>query len=692
MAAEELHVSDAFTASGREAWQDAVERGPRGVAWERLRRPAEDPRLTIEPVYFPEDAPSAERVGWPGVPPFVRGAHPLGAGEHGWRAVCRPDAHDVVRAAAQLEDDLRAGAAEAWLRVGADRGVRVVTAGDLDVLLRGLDPAEVPLQFDPGPDAFPVMAAAAEVLETRGVPLQHVRGGWGFDPLGTLLEEGELFGGLRGHWARLREAARWSLEQTPAMTVALVREAPLAEAGAGGVLRLGLALATGAEYLRHMLEAGLHIDQAAPRVRFSLAVGQDFFVEVARLRAARLAWAKLVAAFGGGEEVRRMRMHAQGALHYRTRWDAWGNLLRAANEAMAAVLGGAEAVTVLPHDALFGAGDSRSRRLARNVHWLLREEARLARVADPAAGSWYVEALTERIARDAWEVMRVVERQGGMARAIRRGYVHRMVTHEGEHQRERVARRALSSVGVSEFPDEQEPLPPETPPDRWVDAQVGRPHGHANPERRMASLRDAAVAAYHAATADGSTQEPLPDVVTATRRAVADGADLYVLREAMAAALPNLYVQPLPAWRRAESWEALRESAHRFARIRGHRPRARLLALGPPAEHRALLDWAHALLAAGGFEVQAAPLDGDRDATDSLVVLCATATRLRTEASEQLATLRARGVSRLAVASEALEAGTARALREHGVRWILHAGANLLEALLEVQRSMGVRP
>ncbi len=696
MAAEELHVADAFPPPDREAWQAVVADTLEGVSLRDLHRPSEDPRLPIAPIYFPEDAPAPEQVGWPGTPPFLRGPHPLGVGEHGWHVVSRPTTPDASRAAEHVAEDLDAGATEVWLSLGPERGVRIATAGDVAVLLERIEVPEVILQFDAGPDAFVVMATVAEVLEGRGAPLHRLHGGWGFDPLGTLLEEGELLGGLRSHRSQFQEAARWSGSHTPAMTLALVREAPFAEAGAGGILRLGLALATGAEYLRWLLDAGVHIEQAAPRVRFSLAVGQDFFVEIARLRAARLTWAKMVTAFGGPEEVRRMRLHAHGTLHHRTRWDAWGNLLRATNEATAAVLGGAEAITVLPHDVLFEQATARSRRLARNVHWILREEAHLARTADPAAGSWYVEALTQRIARAAWDVMRSVEREGGMARAIRRGHVHDMLEAERRRQRERVARRELSTVGVSEYPDPTESTPPALRSSRWVEAEVGRPYGDASPEGRMERLREAAVAAYRATTGADEGSTTAPSVLEATRRAVAVGVDLYALREAMAAALPNLYVQPLDTWSRAAPWESLREEAERFVAIRGHRPLAEVLVLGPPAEHRVVLDWTRGLLLAGGFDVRemASPesLDAPGDpGADALVVACGTTQRLREELSRIEHYIERSGPARFAVAGGAPDTETLRVLRERGVRWFLHEGANLLDALMEAQRALGVR-
>ncbi len=695
MAAEELHVGDAFPPQGREAWEQAVSTGPRAISLERLRRRADDPALWLEPVYFPEDAPRAERGGWPGVPPFVRGVHPLGAGERGWRVVARPTALDAARAAGQLGEALDAGAEEVWLPVGTDRGVRVATLGDVAAVLEPVDLGAVPVQFEPGPDAFGIMAAVAELAAHRGVPLTSLRGGWGFDPIGTLLGEGELLGGLRGHWQRLREAARWSAEHAPAMTIVLADEAPVAEAGAGGVLGLGVVLAEGVEYLRRLLEAGLPVAQAAPKVRFSLVVGQDFFVEVARLRAARWCWAKIVAAFGGPEEVRRMRLHARGALHHRSRWDAWDNLLRVTGETMAAALGGAEAVTALPHAEALGSSDARARRLARNVHWLLREEAHLARVADPAAGSWYLESLTERLARQAWQELQRIEAAGGVAAAVRRGLVQRRVEAQRKVQEERLARRELVVVGVSEFADPAERAPAD-PPAVDLEAEVGRPFGSGDPRRRMDLLRRVAVAAFTASerAAESEAADEPPDVVDAARAAAAGGVDLYVLREALAAGLPHLYVRPLPTWRRAAPWEALREEAERYARIRGEPPVAWILPLGPVTEHRAALDWTRGLLGAGGFAVRPWPAEAEELPGEllqrSVFVLVGSPERLAEEGPGWLRDVRARGCGALAVAGRP-DRDAREALEAAGARWFLRAGTDLLEALQQMQRALGVR-
>ena len=194
-----------------------------------------------------------------------------------------------------------------------------------------------------------------------------------------------------------------------------------ADAGATEAQALGWAIATGVAYLRSLVEAGTSVDAAAGLIGFRLAATADQFVTIAALRAARVMWTRVVTASGGSAQAARQYQHAVTATHMYSRRDPWVNLLRGATAALAAGVAGADAVTVLPFDHASGSVDadgSLGRRLARNTQLLLLEESHLARLADPAGGSFYVESLTEELASEGWRVLQDVEASGGIEAAI----------------------------------------------------------------------------------------------------------------------------------------------------------------------------------------------------------------------------------------------------------------------------------
>jgi methylmalonyl-CoA mutase len=242
---------------------------------------------------------------------------------------------------------------------------------------------------------------------------------------------------------------------------------PYHEAGASDAQELGCAIATGVTYLRALTDAGLDIDTAAGQLEFRYAVNADQFLGIAKLRAARRLWARVTEVCGVRPAARAQRQHAVTAPAMMTRRDPWVNLLRTTVACFAAGVGGADAVTVAPFDSAIGRSDDFARRIARNTQAILLAESRLADVIDPAGGSWYVESLTEELARHAWTVFTELERSGGIEAALRTGDLAERLAATRQARAANIATRQDALVGVSEYPDLAErpvtrpPLPDE---------------------------------------------------------------------------------------------------------------------------------------------------------------------------------------------------------------------------------------
>jgi methylmalonyl-CoA mutase len=236
-----------------------------------------------------------------------------------------------------------------------------------------------------------------------------------------------------------------------------------ADAGASAVEELGCALAAGVAYLRALTEVGLSVDEAFGQLEFRYAASADQFTTIAGLRAARRLWDRVGEASGASAELREQRQHAVTSSVMTTRRDPWVNLLRTTIACFAAGVGGAEVVTVQPFDAALGLPDAFSRRIARNTQSLLVEEGSLARVLDPAGGSWYVESLTEQLAQAAWGWFTEIERAGGLQRALTSGLVADRISAAWAERSRRIAHRSDAITGVSEFPNLGEKLPVRDP-------------------------------------------------------------------------------------------------------------------------------------------------------------------------------------------------------------------------------------
>ena len=209
-----------------------------------------------------------------------------------------------------------------------------------------------------------------------------------------------------------------------------IHGAAFAEAGATAVEEIGFALAAGVDFLAALAERGADINRAAAALEFSFAVGSNYFFEIAKFRAFRMLWARAVESFGGTHEAAKARIAARTSQWNKTVYDPHVNILRATTEAMAAVLGGADAVTVTPFDACYKAPDEASRRLARNTQLLLKHEAWLGRVADAGGGSYALETITDFLAHEGWKVMQEIEARGGFRKAQAEGMIAQALERE----------------------------------------------------------------------------------------------------------------------------------------------------------------------------------------------------------------------------------------------------------------------
>ena len=222
---------------------------------------------------------------------------------------------------------------------------------------------------------------------------------------------------------------------------------------------LGFAMATAIAYMEALTDRGLDPDDAAAELSFSFAVGTRLLTEVAKLRAARLLWSQVAESFGCSEDARVMKLHVRTSRWNKATRDGYNNLLRGTLEAFAAAIGGARSISVAPYDQPWSAGGWTSRRLARNIQILLREETDLGRVLDPAGGTYVIESLTERLAARGWALMQQVERQGGMAAAMEQGFPQQQVQQLADDRAQKIANGSEPLVGVNRYAAAGEQLP-----------------------------------------------------------------------------------------------------------------------------------------------------------------------------------------------------------------------------------------
>ncbi|MFZ0496682.1 MAG: methylmalonyl-CoA mutase family protein [Methylocella sp.] len=426
-------IADTFPPASEAEWRRLVERVLDGRPFESLVSTTFE-GLKIAPLY--------QR-------PTTESTHALRQKPGPWKISQRMD-HPEPETANQLaRADLEGGADALTLTVSQAHsargfGVRIDTARDLDAALAGIDLDLVSLRVDAGPRAN-LAAAFASIARNRSLTSASLDVDFGHDPVGHLARTGVL--PPRRGLAEMHELLRGA---GFAGHLLLADGRPYHEAGAGEAQELGCVIATGVEYLRLLEADGLSLEDARGEIAFLLAADADDFLSLAKFRALRLLWARVESACGLTPKP--LRLHAETAYRMMTKYDPFVNILRTAMGVFCAGVGSADAVTVLPFTLALGLPDDFTRRIARNTQLILIHEAKLAKVADPAAGAGSFEALTEELCERAWSLLQTIEAQGGMVESLRAGVPQREIAAAAAARREAIARRTLAITGTSAFP------------------------------------------------------------------------------------------------------------------------------------------------------------------------------------------------------------------------------------------------
>ena len=344
--------------------------------------------VRIRPLYTADDA--APDSGFPGVAPYVRGTRPTSRGKEGWdvrQYFADPDATATRQA---VLTDLENGVTSLWLGVGAGG----LAAGDLPEVLTDVLLDLAPVVLDAGAGTADAASQLMALWRDRLTDPAAALGNLGLDPLAVQARTGAA-----ADLSALEPLVSRCLGEHPRVRAVTVDALAYHEAGGSDAQELGCALAAGVAYLRALEERGFAPDVACGQLEFRYAATADQFLTIAKLRAARRLWSRVTELSGVPAAARGQVQHAVTSASMMTRRDPWVNMLRATLACFGAATGGAQAVTVLPFDSAVGLPTTFSRRIARNTQALLAEESHIARVADPAGGSWYVETLTEELAR-----------------------------------------------------------------------------------------------------------------------------------------------------------------------------------------------------------------------------------------------------------------------------------------------------
>ena len=445
MATDKERLLSEFPAISTQEWKDKIIADLKGADFDRKLVWRTNEGFNVNPYYRREDLEGLSTPNvMPGEYPYVRSTRM----DNEW--LIRQDIHvlDPKEANAKALDILNKGVTSLGFKLSRDQ----VNKETLAILLKDIMPEAVELNFACCISVASKLAGAlAEYLTEVGANVQECKGSINFDPFKRQLVKGIS----NPKWVTMCTEVLEAIRPLPGFRVLTVNALNISNAGAYIYQELGYALAWGAELLDKLGDAGYSIEELTSRIKFVFGVGSNYFMELAKFRAARWLWAEIVGAYGDQYkgEAAKIHMHAVTSTWNKTIYDAHVNLLRTQTEAMSATLGGVDSLTVQPFDVTYQVSDNFSERIARNQQLLLKEESHFDKVIDPAAGSYYVEHLTNAIAGEAWKLFLAVEEEGGFAAAAEAGSVQKAVNASNTKRHAAVAARKEIFLGTNQFPN-----------------------------------------------------------------------------------------------------------------------------------------------------------------------------------------------------------------------------------------------
>ncbi len=432
--------------------------------------------LDVKALYTANDVPS--ETPFEGV-----GLNADGGRSYGWDIRQLHVIGDVPTLTDHILEDIKGGVGSVCLQVAASgqTGVDVTRLADV---LAAIDKSTIGVALQAGDQFVDAARALTTWWQKGGFAGDKINGAFNADPLGALAAAGGLDGPLGDKLVALSSLMEASFDW-PNVTIAIGDGRPYHAAGASPALELAAAIATLVDYLRACEASGLAPDIVLGKIAIGLAADTDQFMTIAKFRAARrLVW-RIGEAAGLAPQRRRIRLTATTSWRMLSRLDPASNILRSTIAASGAAIGGAHSITVLPHTLALGIPDSQARRIARNTQHVLMQEAHIARVNDPSAGAWFVESLTDDLAREAWANFQDIERQGGMAAALRASFVQDRVSEAQSARLNEIRCGNSLLTGSSAFPDLDEGHDSVTP---WPENIS--PPGQHEPVTPLSFIRD----------------------------------------------------------------------------------------------------------------------------------------------------------------------------------------------------------
>ena len=632
----DMNLFQEFPSVSTETWESQIRTDLKGKDYDKTLIWSTNEGIKVRPYYRDENLSGLEFVDTlPGQFPYVRGNHKTG---NNWLVRQDIEVSSFVQANRKALEILSKGVTAVGFLF---QSCQEISTGDLKELCSGIDLQKTEVNFVMTCKNPILVKSLVEFLKEQKADPSLVKGSVNLDPVGVFTLKGKFCSSENEAFVRVKEVLESAVDYSGIQLIG-VNGRNFNNAGASIVQELGFSLAIGAEYLTRLTDLGLDAGIIAPRIRFNFGIGGNYFMEIAKLRAARMLWARIVQAYnpkcecnencGEGECLcaGKMHIHSETSVWNKTIYDSYVNLLRTQTEAMSATLGGTDSLTVKPFDVVYEQPTDFAERIARNQQAILKEEAHFDKIADPGAGSYYIESLTAEIAEQSWKIFLDIQDKGGFIAAFRSGIVQTQVNEMAVKRTKAVATRRENILGVNQFPNYTE--------------QIG---------------------------IELSSQ----------------------LFEAIDQTSKDAEVDTIKMYRSARQLEALRYATDRFSTL-NKRPKAFMLTIGDLVFSKARAQFSSNFFAVAGYEVVdnnafesvEAGVNSALEAAADIVVICSSDDEYAQYAPEAYVQLKGKAIFVVAGAPACSED-----LKAVGIENFINVKTNLLESLTGYNHKLGIK-
>lgn len=606
---------DEFPITSYEEWKVEAEATLKGAPFEKRLMTKTYEGITLEPLYVDRSLEGIAQLDTlPGREDYLRGTSPAGyigklwSMAQGCDEILPEESNTAIKKELSggsdtvhliLDQATKDGTCPNWTKgESEERGLSLSTLKDVEDLLADIDLNKQGVHLFAGPSAAPILGLFAARAKEKSADLSGWKGCIGADPVGSLVEKGSLPCSMDQLMDEAASAIGWAKKAAPALKTILIRGDVYHDGGANAVQELAYSMATAIEYIRAMEARGLDVDSIASSIRFSFSLGANYFMEIAKLRAARIFWSQVVKAFGGTGQSCKMDILASTSRFTQTVYDPYVNVLRATSQSFSAVVGGADTLWVKRFDDAVRPGTEQSRRISRNIQILLQNEFNLTQTIDPAGGSYYVEKLTDDILKKSWEAMQGIEAKGGIIKALQSGCLQKEVEEVLQSRLKKLELRSDKAVGTNMYPNVTEkPL-----------------EGLSQDLKEVAAKRKSSVEGYRKATDPARRKETLGTVLGSLSKepeafmeklaeTFTAGASLDEVRQALnGGSQGDMTVEPIAQHRWTEKFEALRKRTEDSA-LAGKKITIFLANMGPLKQHKGRADFSTTFMEVANFDV-----------------------------------------------------------------------------------------